>query len=114
MSFLSKLFGPSVTKITPEELNEKMKFGKHPLIVDVRQPDEYRQVHIKGAKLIPLTEIYKHLDELPKGREIVCVCASGQRSRSAAKILDKEGFIALDLRGGMIAWRRNKFPVQKG
>jgi rhodanese-related sulfurtransferase len=86
MGFLSKLFGPAVPKISPAELSEKLKFGKHPLILDVRQPEEFRQAHISGAKSIPLNELYKHMKELSKGREIVCVCASGSRSRSAAKI----------------------------
>jgi rhodanese-related sulfurtransferase len=114
MSFFSRLFGPSVPKITPTDLNEKLKFGKHPLILDVRQPNEFQQMHIKGAKLVPLTEIYKHLGELPKGREIVCVCASGSRSKSAAKILAKEGFAVSDMQGGMTAWKHAKLPVQKG
>ena len=114
MSFLSNLFGPSVPKLTVTDVNEKLKFGKHPLLIDVRQPDEYRQAHIAGAKLIPLNELYKHIKELPQGREIVCVCASGSRSRSAAKILAKEGFTVFDMQGGMHAWRRMKLPVQKG
>lgn len=114
MSFLSRLFGPSVPVVTPTELNEKLKFGKHPLILDVRQPDEFRRAHIKGAKLVPLNEIYRHLTELPKGREIVCVCDSGSRSRSAAKILAKEGFTVMDMKGGMVAWRQAKLAVQKG
>jgi rhodanese-related sulfurtransferase len=114
MSFLSNLFGPSVPKISPTELSEKLKFGKHPLILDVRQPDEFRQVHITGAKLIPINEIYKRMKELPKGREIVCVCATGSRSRSAAKILAKEGYTVSDMQGGMTAWKHAKLPVQKG
>lgn len=114
MSFLSRLFGPSIPKITPSELNDKLKFGKHPLIVDVRQPDEFRHVRIKGAKLIPLNEIYKRINELPKGRELVCVCDSGSRSKSAAKILAKEGFVVFDMQGGMTAWKQAKLPVQKG
>jgi rhodanese-related sulfurtransferase len=67
MGFLSKLFGPSVPNITATELSEKMKFGKHPLVLDVRQPDEFRQGHIRGAKLMPLNELYKRMGELPKG-----------------------------------------------
>jgi rhodanese-related sulfurtransferase len=114
MGFLSKLFGPSIPKISPTELSEKLKFGKHPLILDVRQPAEFQQVHIKGAKLIPFNEIYKRMKELPKGREIVCVCATGHRSRSAAKILTREGYIVFDMQGGMTAWRHAKLPVQKG
>lgn len=113
MSFLSNLFGPSVPKLTAAELSEKLKFGKHPLVIDVRQPDEFRQGHIAGAKLIPLNEIHKRMKELSQGREIVCVCASGNRSASAAKILVKAGYTAFDMQGGMLAWRRAKLPVQK-
>ena len=113
MGFLSNLFGPAVPSITAEELNEKLKFGKHPLVLDVRQPDEFRSGHIAGAKLIPINELQRKLSELPKGREIVCICASGNRSTSAAKLLVKEGFNVLNVQGGMLAWRRAKLPVQK-
>ncbi len=113
MSFLSNLFGLSVPKLTAVEVNEKLKFGKHPLVIDVRQPEEFHHGHIAGSKLIPLNELRKHVGELSKGREIVCVCASGNRSNSAAKILIKEGFTVFDMQGGMLAWRRAKFPVQK-
>jgi len=114
MSFLSKLFGPSVPKLSAADVNEKLKFGKHPLVIDVRQPDEFRQGHIAGAKLIPLNEIHRRMKELPQGREIVCVCASGSRSASAAKTLAKVGYTVFDMEGGMLAWRRAKLPVQKG
>lgn len=113
MGFLSNLFGPSVPTITASELNEKLKFGKHPLVLDVRQPEEFRTGHISGAKLIPLNELQRRIKELPKGREIVCVCASGNRSTSAAKTLAKEGYTVLNLSGGMTAWRKAKLPVQK-
>lgn len=113
MSFLSNLFGPATPKLTVAEVNEKLKFGKHPLVVDVRQPEEFRQGHIASAKLIPLNELRKRMGELPKGREIVCVCASGSRSASAAKMLMKEGYTVFDMQGGMLAWKHAKLPVQK-
>lgn len=113
MGFLSNLFGPSVPNINASELNEKLKFGKHPLVLDVRQPEEFRTGHISGAKLIPLNELQRRIKELPKGREIVCVCASGNRSTSAAKTLAKEGYTVLNLSGGMMAWRKAKLLVQK-
>ncbi len=113
MGFLSNLFGPSVPTITVAELNEKLKFGKHPLVLDVRQPDEFRTGHITGAKLIPLNELHRKIKELPKGREIVCICASGSRSISAAKMLAKEGFSVMNVKGGMLAWRHAKLPMQK-
>ena len=114
MGFFSKWFGTAVPKFNAVELNEKLKFGKHPLVIDVRRPEEFRQAHIAGAKLIPLGEFRRHMKELPRGREIVCICASGNRSASAARALAKEGFTVFDLQGGMLAWRRAKLPVQKG
>ena len=113
MGFLEKLFGASAAGITAEELGEKLKFGKHPFVLDVRQPDEFRQGHIAGAKLIPLNELARRMDELPKGREVVCVCASGNRSSSASNMLAKAGYKVFNLRGGMLSWRRAKLPVQK-
>ena len=113
MGFFSKLFGPSTPSLTAQEVSEKLKFGKHPMILDVRQPDEFRAGHITGAKLIPLNELHRRMGELPKGREIVCVCASGSRSASAAKTLLKEGYTVFDMQGGMLAWRRAKLPIQK-
>ena len=113
MGFFSKLFGSGAPSLTAAEVNEKLKFGKHPLVLDVRQPDEYRQGHIAGSKLIPLNELHRRMKELPQGREIVCVCASGSRSASAAKTLAKEGYTVFDMQDGMLAWRRAKLPVQK-
>jgi len=113
MNFFSKLFGAATPMLSATELNEKLKFGKHPLVIDVRQPEEFRLGHIAGAKLIPLGELRKHMSELPQGREIVCVCASGNRSNSAARTLAKAGYTVFDMQGGMLAWRRAKLPVQK-
>jgi rhodanese-related sulfurtransferase len=113
MSFLSQLFGPAVISISVLELNEKLKFGKHPLVLDVRKPEEFQQGHIAGARLLPLNKLRSRMNELPKGREIVCICASGNRSISVAKVLAKAGYNVLNVQGGMHAWRRAKLPVQK-
>lgn len=113
MSFLSKLFGPTVPNVNAVELNEKLKFGKHPIVLDVRQLEEFNQGHITGAKLIPLGELSRRMGELPKGREIVCVCASGSRSSSASKALATAGYNVSNLQGGMLSWRRAKLPMQK-
>ncbi len=114
MSLFSLLFGKPVPAINAVEVSEKLKNGKHPLVVDVRQPDEYRSGHIAGAKLIPLGELNRRMKELPQSREIICVCASGNRSRSATKILNGAGYQAVNLKGGMLSWRRASFKVKKG
>ena len=114
MSFLSNLFGPPLPAVSAPELNEKLTGANRPLVIDVREPDEYSAGHIAGAKLIPLGELGKRLNSLPKDKEIVCVCASGSRSRSATKMLIGAGYNAINMNGGMFAWKRSNFPVKKG
>jgi rhodanese-related sulfurtransferase len=114
LNFLTSLFGPSLPSLNAAELSEKLKDRERPLVVDVRQPDEYRAGHIDGSKLIPLGHLGKRINELPKDAEIICVCASGSRSRSATKFLVDAGYTAFDMKGGMFAWQRSKLPVTKG
>jgi rhodanese-related sulfurtransferase len=83
-------------------------------VIDVRQPDEYQRGHIPGAKLIPLDALSRRMKELPPNREMICVCASGNRSGTATRMLVKAGFRAANLKGGMLSWRRASFPVKKG
>ena len=114
MSFLSALFGPPVPTLKPAEVQEKMKNGKHPFLLDVRERGETREGYISGAKLIPLGQLSSRMKELPKNREIVCVCRSGNRSRSAAKKLIAAGYSASNMKGGMLAWKWSNLPVKKG
>jgi len=114
MSLLSSLFGPSLPSLNALELSEKLKGGKQAVVLDVRQPEEYREGHIAGSKLIPLGELNRRINELPKNKEIICVCASGSRSQSATKFLVGAGFDAFNMNGGMYMWQRAKLPVKKG
>jgi rhodanese-related sulfurtransferase len=114
MNLFARLFGTSVPMINASELQNKLKSSPRPFILDVRQPEEFREGHIAGAKLIPLGTLKTSLTDLPKQREIVCVCASGNRSSSAARMLVSAGYQVLNMRGGMSAWQQEKLPVKKG
>jgi rhodanese-related sulfurtransferase len=114
MDLLAGLFGSSVSSISVTELNEKIKKANRPFILDVRQPEEFREGHIAGAKLIPLGELRARMQELPKDREIVCVCASGSRSSSATRQLASAGFNVINMKGGMFVWQRAALPVKQG
>lgn len=114
MNLLEMIFGKPSAVISPAELNEKLKNGKKPIVLDVRQPHEFNQNHINGATLIPLGELSSRLNELPKDKEIICVCQSGNRSGSATKILLNAGYNAINLKGGMLAWRSARLPMKKG
>ena len=114
MNVFDMLFGKPVSTMNATELNDRLKNGKRPIVIDVRQPDEYRTGHIAGAKLIPLNKLSHRMKELHQSREIICVCASGNRSGSATRMLVKAGFNAVNLKGGMNAWHQANLPVKKG
>lgn len=76
-------------------------------LVDVRQPAEYQEGHISGARLIPLPELVERLNEIPKGIPVLVYCSSGPRSRAACQLMaaqdDSFGEI-INLIGGFNAW----------
>lgn len=80
--------------------------GESPFVVDVRRPDENAVGHLDGV-LIPLQELPQRLDELASHRDeqIVVHCRSGARSAQAVEYLRAEGYDAVNLKGGLIAWR---------
>jgi rhodanese-related sulfurtransferase len=80
-------------------------------VIDVRQPFEWTRGHIPGATHIPLAQLSKRLDEIPRDATIVTVCASGHRSALAARTLTRHGHDVLNLRGGMSAWTRAGLPI---
>ncbi len=114
MSFVSMFFGPKITGIAPTDAQARLSQKSRPFLLDVRQPHEFQGGHISGAKLIPLTELPRRMNELPKDREIICVCHSGNRSVVATRQLTASGYQVLNMNGGMISWERAGLPVKKG
>ncbi|MGC2487027.1 MAG: rhodanese-like domain-containing protein [Acidimicrobiales bacterium] len=82
------------------------------IMLDVRQESEWDAGHAPMASLIPLPELPDHLDELPRDRLIICACRSGARSFRAATFLQQEGFDAVNLSGGMMAWHADDLPFE--
>jgi len=76
------------------------------LVIDVRQPAEWRGGHIDGSLNLPLIQLACRLHRLPNDRTIVTVCASGHRSAVAARMLHRAGYQAENLKGGTRAWTR--------
>jgi hypothetical protein len=91
MSLTTLLLRTSVPVISAEELDEELKNGNRPFLLDVRQPQEYQLGHIPGAKLIPLGSLGKRLNEVPKDREIVCICATGAPQHTGGQQIDGGG-----------------------
>ncbi len=99
-----------VPEVTPEEARRRQQAGA--LIVDVREPEEWRAGHIPGAVHVPLGELGARLHELDAERELILVCRSGNRSARATVLLQQAGFRQVyNLAGGLVAWTRQRLPL---
>jgi len=101
------------TRITAEEAAEMM--GRQDVVfIDVREPHEYQRGHVPGAKLIPVNSLFARREELPKDKEIVFVCAVGQRSALACEMAAAAGLTRIyNLEGGTEAWIKAGLPIEK-
>jgi rhodanese-related sulfurtransferase len=84
-------------------------------VLDVRQPEEWQEIHVPGATLIPLAELESRLNEVPKDKEIVVMCRSGNRSKTGAEILMKAGYQDVSsMAGGITDWSAKGYPTTTG
>lgn len=99
-------------EITATELKNRMDAGEDIQLIDVRQPDEYDFAKIDGAKLIPLGDIIKKMNEIDPHRETVVHCKAGGRSAKAIAALKNAGFKGelKNLKGGITAWSNEVDP----
>jgi rhodanese-related sulfurtransferase len=83
-------------------------------VIDVREPMEYLAGHVPGAELVPMSRITSYLDRLPKDREVLVICQSGNRSLSMADLLVRFGINAISVDGGTSAWAAGGRPIVAG
>lgn len=91
--------------ITPAEFAELRGRGEAPLLVDVREPQEYELARVEGAELMPLSRFDEWAPRLDPKREIVFMCHHGIRSAQVCAFLARAGFKNLsNLDGGIARW----------
>ncbi len=103
-----------VKEMEVDELREALTHAGAPVVLDVREPHEWRQVRMPGAIHIPMNSLPQHLDQLPKDRPIVVMCAHGSRSYAVAAWLIEQGYHAANLRGGITQWAIHGGRVEQG
>jgi glyoxylase-like metal-dependent hydrolase (beta-lactamase superfamily II)/rhodanese-related sulfurtransferase len=108
----------SVEPIAPEVAAKRLASSPRPLVVDVREPEEFTGElgHIEGAILVPLDALEHRLPKLAGyvDRAVIVACRAGARSATAGAILRKAGFRHVEnLSGGMLAWLAAGLPVQR-
>lgn len=102
-------------EIEPTELKKKIDNHENIFILDVRTPQEYEAWKLsyenhQNPKLIPVDRLFMNdpnlLKEIPKDQEIVTLCAHGNRSMMAARLLNQLGYNVKSVRGGMAGWNK--------
>lgn len=91
--------------VTPKELAVLLAAADPPLVIDVRDPEEFAATHLENACNVPLTKVAPLFDNPASAEPMVFVCESGIRSMQAAQFAKLAGLTAVhSLEGGMIAW----------
>ena len=96
----------AVAEITPTEFVERRSRGESLTLLDVREEWERGVASVPDVVHIPMGEVADRLGELDRGREVVVLCRSGRRSLQVANFLQQNGFQAVNLAGGILAWSR--------
>jgi len=91
-------------ELTPRELAARLDAGAPLDLVDVREPHEWAEGRLAGARLVPLGTLDAAMDTFDPSREIVVYCRSGMRSANAARRLREAGFHVSSLAGGILRW----------
>ena len=104
------LFARKITTLPPTETWEACR-SNDLVLVDVRQPQEWRSGVVAGALLIPLDELPRRIAELPRGNTVAFLCRSGHRSTLAARQARRHGIDVASVKGGMTAWHKAGLPT---
>ncbi len=95
----------SVIQLSARELQNKLAGDVKPLLLDVREPDEFQYTRIDGSKLIPLGQIAQRINEIDSTDGCVIICHHGIRSQQVAAYLVRAGLTDIyNLSGGIEAW----------
>lgn len=99
---------PGMKSISVDDL---AALGSDVSIIDVREEEEYSGACVPGTLNIPLSRFRQSLGDVPIGRTVYVMCASGGRSSRATGHLALEGYDAVNVMGGITEWYRNGHPV---
>lgn len=102
---------PTIVSVPPREAYRMTRDGA--LLVDVREPHEFLAGHAPDAQLVPFGRLNTSHGDLPRDRRVLVVCATGNRSAEATRLLRQRGVDVLDVAGGMAAWQAAGLPVHR-
>jgi hydroxyacylglutathione hydrolase len=106
---------PSVESTEAERRVREAGEADRPVIVDVRERNEWDEVRIPGAVHVPLSSIADEYTRIPTGRPLILQCASGRRSLVAADFLRRNGYPDVtNMSDGIVGWQKAGLSVERG
>ena len=110
----SPCFAGEPKNISSTQAQALLAKDKKIVLLDVRTPEEYRQAHLHGALLIPLGELGKRAQEIPRDKPVLVYCSVGARSVSAAGLLASRGYREIyQISDGLVGWYKNGYPIER-
>jgi len=107
------IIGVNFESVSPKVAYDMLQNDDNVTFLDVRTVEEFKKDgKIADAKLIPLGQLPANLKMLDKSKKVLVFCRSGNRSVSASRILESNGFTVINMNGGLNGWRSEKLPVQ--
>lgn len=99
-------------EVTVDDLERALRDGA--TVVDVREPGEYAEGHVPGARLIPMGQLPGRVEELDDSGPVYVLCAAGNRSSAMADLLVERGLDARSVAGGTTGWTSSGRSVVTG
>ncbi|MBM3947065.1 MAG: rhodanese-like domain-containing protein [SAR202 cluster bacterium] len=101
-------------RISVDEAKQRLDRGDNCVVIDVRKPNEFQAGHVPGAKLIPVDDVLKRYQEIPRDKDVLFVCGVGQRSALACEYAAALGLTRIfNIEGGTEAWIKRGYAVEK-
>lgn len=102
-----------MSSIRPEDLDDRIGGGNAPFVLDIRPRSDFQRTAIDGSHNVPVYDdlrggdddaLRAHLDEIPRGEDVVVVCKMGVVAKRATSLLEAAGYDAATLAGGISGW----------
>jgi rhodanese-related sulfurtransferase len=101
--------------IAPEDVQRYLAAGEAVVLIDLRPPDAFRQGHAARARSLPLAELRRRQEDIPRAGRVVLYAGTPQEAAAAYQALRDAGYRnVMVLAGGLPAWRRLGLPVEPG
>jgi len=102
----------SVPEIDVQTLAIERSAGRR--VFDVREPDEYEEIRVPDAVLVPLADVPEEIDQFEGTDTVYVICRTGARSGRAVQFLRANGIDAVNVAGGILAWANAGLPTEAG